>query len=190
MTHDTETSPACRNYGKAVSDFVAACANQEALLPSEQWRWVHRSVARLYAVAVEYSLIEGMRADWPSCMRRWPDMDNMLSRYRLDIEAAIQSLAGTEPRRQVDGAMRMPDQMPAYSASVPVLLNEMRCDLMDIHASVLMGFVWWQQEHADHQSRACECWRDGFEAHWGVHALAFLKVASTLASLSGSPWRR
>lgn len=189
MTHDTDPSLACRNYGKAVRDFIAACANQGALPASEQWRWLHRCVARLHAVAVEYSLVEGMRPDWPSCLRRWPDMDDMLSRYRLEIEAAIQSLSVVEPRLRVAGTLRMPDRMPAYSASIPVLLDEMRCNLLDIHASLLMGYAWWQLEHADHHARACECWRDTFEKHWGAHALAFLKVAHTLSSLPGSPWR-
>ncbi|MGS1015199.1 hypothetical protein ACVCL0_03470 [Rhodanobacter sp. UC4450_H17] len=189
MTPDTNPSPACRNYGKAVGAFIAACANQDARSPIEQWRWLHRCVARLHAVAVEFSLVESRNLDWPSCMRRWPDMDDALRAYRLDVEAAIQSLSGVEPRRRIEGEVRMPAPMPAYSESIPVLLNEMRCDLVDIHASLLMGYAWWLQGHADHQARACECWCRSFETHWGVHALSFLRTAHTLSSLSGSSWR-
>jgi hypothetical protein len=57
MTHDTEPSPACRSYGEAVSDFIAACANHNAFAPAEQWRWLRRCVARLHDVAVEFSLL-------------------------------------------------------------------------------------------------------------------------------------
>lgn len=189
MTYSIDPSPACTNYGKAVGDFIAACANHGALPPTKQWQWLHRGVARLYAVAVEYSLVEGLRIDCPACLRRWPDMDDVLGRYRLAIEAALQSLSGVEPRRRAEGTVRMPGRMPAYSASIPVLLDDMRCDLMAIHASLLMGHVWWQLGHADGKERACECWRRAFEAEWGTHALAFLKAAHTLSSLSGDPWR-
>lgn len=189
MTQDIDPSPACLNYGKAVNAFVAACANPGALPPIVQWRWLHRCVARLYAVAVEYSLVKGRAMDWPSCLRRWPAMDRELSAYRLDIEAAVQSLSGVEPRQRVGREVKMPDQMPSYSTSIPFLLDEMRCTLMDIHASLLMGHAWWLLGHADHKTRACECWRDAFERDWGPRALSFLRVAATLSSLQGEAWR-
>lgn len=189
MNNDTDSSPVCRNYGKAVSDFIAACANRGALSPIEQWQWLHRCVARLYAVAVEFSLVEGMNLDWPSCMRRWPEMDDAVRAYRLDVEAAIQSQSGIDPRRRIEGEVRMIDPMPLYSESIPVLLNEMRCYLMDIHAVLLVGYKWWLLGQADQEARACECWRHSFETHWGVHALSFLKAAHILSSLSGSSWR-
>lgn len=49
MTHDTESSPACRNCVKAVNEFIAACFNQCALSPIERWRRLHRCVVRHHA---------------------------------------------------------------------------------------------------------------------------------------------
>jgi len=116
-------------------------------------------------------------------------MDDALCAYRLDVEAAVLSLAGVDPRRRIEREVCIPDRMQAYLPSIPVLLTELRCNLMDIHASLLMGYAWWLLGHTDHEARACECWRHAFEADWGAHVLSFLRVAFMLSSLSESPWR-
>ncbi|MDE1964088.1 MAG: hypothetical protein KGI42_09335 [Xanthomonadaceae bacterium] len=189
MTHDTESSAVCKKYGAAVCDFIAACANRKALAPEEQWRWLHCSVVRLYAVAVEFSLEVGRNLDFPACLRRWPNMDDALSAYHLDVEAAVLSRARVDPRRRIEREVDLPDQMQAYSTSLSFFLTELRCSLLDIHASLVIGYSWWLLGHADHELRACECWRHAFEASWGASALSFLRIALMLSSSSTGTWQ-
>lgn len=189
MTRYVKLTPACWNYGKAVNDFIAACVNRDAMQPVAHWRWLHRCVARLQAAAVDYSLVEGMKLDWPACLRHRRNLGDELQKYQLNIEAAIQCLSSVEHRTRVQGDLPLPETMPIYSETLTVLLNELRCSLLGIHGALLVGYSWWLEGHADDQMRACECWREAFERGWGAQALSFLRVAAMLSSAQGEAWR-
>lgn len=183
-----EVSPTCRNYGAAVKDFILTCANHNAMAPVEHWRRLHQSVARLYASAVDYSLVEGMKIDWPACLRRRRDLRDELKKYQLDIEPAIEYLSGSEPRTPINSDLLLHEPMQIYSNRLTVLLNELRCSLLDVHSALLVGYSWWLEGHPDDEMRACECWRDTFEKRWGTPALSFLRMAAMLSSAQGRAW--